>query len=122
MLQPQSDEPLPEFQDDELERGDPFGTDVDTFKRYAKEIGTETTHGVATKIYQQSSPGRTLEMWIDPKSGAAMKVRATLDGKTQTTLEVLTLSVGKPPSESFVIPSACAETLKAAPSKPAAKR
>ena len=110
------------FQDDELERGDPFGTDVDTFKRYAKEIGTETIHGVATKIYQQSSPGRTVEMWIDPKSGAAMKVQATLDGKTQTTLEVLTLSVGKPPSESFVIPSACAETLKAAPSKPAAKR
>ena len=110
------------FQDDELEQGDPFGTDVDTFKRYAKEIGTETIHGVATKIYQQSGPGRKVEMWIDPKSGAAMKVQATLDGKTQTTLEVLTLRVGKPPSESFVIPSACAETLKAAPSRPAAKR
>jgi hypothetical protein len=110
------------FQDDDLELGDPFGADVDRFKGYAKEIGTETIHGVATKIYQQSSPGRTVEMWIDPKSGAAMKVLATLDGKTQTTLEVLNLSVGKPPSESFVIPSACAETLKAAPSKPAPKR
>ena len=110
------------FQDDELEQGDPFGTDVDMFKRYAKEIGTETIHGVATKIYQQNSPGRTVEMWIDPKSGAAMKVQATLDGKTQTTLEVLKLSVGKPPAEWFAIPSACVETLKAAPSKPAAKR
>lgn len=102
------------FQDDELERGDPFAADVDMFKRYAKEIGTETIHGVATKIYQQSSPGQTLEMWIDPKYGAAMKVQATLDGKTQTTLEVIKLSVGKPPTEWFVIPSACAETLKAA--------
>jgi len=109
------------FQDDDLALSDPFGADVDTFKRYAKEIGTETIHGVATKIYQQSSPGRTVKMWIDPKSGAAMKVQATLDGKTQTTLEVLMLSVGKPSSDSFVIPSACAETLQAAPSKPAAK-
>jgi hypothetical protein len=49
----------------------------------------------------------TVKMWIDPKSGAAMKVEATLDGKTQTTLEVLKLSVGKPPAESFVIPAAC---------------
>jgi len=110
------------FKDDEVELGDPFGTDVDVFKRYAKEIGTKTIHGVATLIYQQSSPGRTLEMWIDPKSGAAMKVEATLDGKTQTTLEVLELSVGKPPAECFVIPSACAEALQDARSKPAPKR
>ena len=99
------------FQDDELERGDPFAADVDRFKQYAKVIGTETIHGVATKIYQQSSPA--VEMWIDPKYGAAMKVQATLDGKTQTTLEVIKLSVAKPPTEWFVIPSACAETLKA---------
>jgi hypothetical protein len=110
------------FQDDELERGDPFGTDVSVFQREAKEIGAETIHGVATKIYQETSPNRTVKVWIDPKWGAARKVRATLDGKTQTMLEVLRLSVGKPSAESFVVPAACAAALKAAPAKPAAKQ
>jgi len=110
------------FQDDELERGDPFGTEVSVFQRAAKEIGAETIHGVATKIYQEASPNRTVTMWIDPKWGAARKVQATLDGKIQTTLEVLKLSVGKPPAESFVIPAACAAALKAEPAKPAAKQ
>jgi len=109
------------FQDDELERGDPFGTDVSVFQREAKEIGAEPIHGVATKIYQETSPNRTVKMWIDPKWGVARKVQATLDGKTQTTLEVLELSVGKPPAESFVIPAACAAAFPA-PAKPAAKQ
>jgi hypothetical protein len=110
------------FQDDELERGDPFGTDVSVFQREAKEIGAETIHGVATKLYQETSPNRTVKVWIDPKWGAARKVQATVDGKTQTMLEVLTLSVGKPPAESFVIPAPCAAALKVAPAKPAARQ
>ena len=70
------------LQDDELESGDPFGTDLAAFRREAKEIGAETIHGVAAKIYQEASPNRTVKMWIDPKSGDALKVEATLDGET----------------------------------------
>ena len=102
------------FKDDDPADGDPFGTDVAVFLRDAKEIGVETIHGMATRIYEDARPGRTVKMWIDPKSGAAMKVESTLDGNTLTNLEVLKLSVGKPPAELFVIPAACARALKAA--------
>ena len=73
---------------------------------------------MAVKIYQETSLNRAVKMWIGPKSGAAVKVEATVDGKTLTTLEVLKLSIGKPPAGSLVIPAARAAGLKAAASKP----
>lgn len=109
------------FQDGEPALGDPFGSDVAVFRRSAKEVGAETIRGIATKIYQQTSPNRTLKMWIDPRSGAAMKVQEASNGEMLTTLEVLELSIGKPPAELFAVPAACAAGLKAAPTKPPAK-
>ena len=104
------------FSDDEIKTGNPFEALEPWQLKNAKEIGAETLHGVATKVYQVDLH---LKAWIEPESGAIMKAEAIVEGKVETPLEVTKLTLAKPRAESFVVPAACIATLKTAPKPPA---
>lgn len=93
--------------------GDPFTSLVDLST--AKMTGTETVNGFAAKVYVANVDSATAKLWIDAKTGLAVKIDVTQAGQTKTISEVKKFTVGAPAAV-FVLPAVC--TVLAGPPPP----
>jgi|HubBroStandDraft_1064217.scaffolds.fasta_scaffold00006_7 hypothetical protein len=86
---------------------DPFEMSATLFSSLenAKQIGTETVNGFATKVMESGAagPGHK-KVWLDATSGLIIK--AEIGAKT--IIEVKEVRLAKPPASVFAIPAACA--------------
>lgn len=103
--------------------GDPFAGSEDMTKDLGKPevkmTGAETLNGFATKVYEVTgkTPAENAKVWVDTKYGLVVKANL---GAMGTLVDVKQLTVGKPASSLFVLPSACtAAATKPAPLTPA---
>jgi hypothetical protein len=94
--------------------GDPFTPLVDLSK--ATLTGAETMNGFATKVYTADADGATAKLWIEPKTGLAIRIDVTQAGKTSTLTQVTKFTVGAPAASVFVAPASC--TAAAGPPPP----
>jgi hypothetical protein len=85
--------------------GDPFTPMVDLSK--AKMTGTETMNGFATKVYVADADGATAKLWVEAKTGLAVRIDVTQGGQTKTLTEVKQLAEGVPSADVFVLPTSC---------------
>jgi len=85
--------------------GDPFAP-MDDLKT-AKQTGTETLNGFATKVYEMTAGGTTAKAWIDAKTGLMVKLQMTQGADTKTMIEAQKLTVGAPPAAVFALPAIC---------------
>jgi hypothetical protein len=93
--------------------GDPFTDSVDMsadlVKQNAKQVGTETLHGFATKVYEATVPGAKAKVWLEAKSNLVVKLQMIPPtGDPQTMLEITELSLTPPPASVFTLNSSCA--------------
>lgn len=88
--------------------GDPFTSMVDLST--AKGAGTETLNGFSTKVYEAAAGGATAKIWVDTKTGLAVKVQVTQGADTRTFSEVKKLTVGAPVAAVFKVPASCTAT------------
>lgn len=93
--------------------GDPFTSAANMLAPSAKQVGTETIHGFATKIMEESSPTGKIRAWVDTKYGLIMKAQMMpTGGPAQTVLEVTNVSLTPPPASVFVLSPSCAAAAK----------
>ncbi len=102
--------------------GDPFAgsadMSADLAKQNAKQVGTETLHGFATKVYEATVPGAKAKVWMETKSNLVVKLQMIPPtGEPQTMLEITELSLAPPPASVFTLNSSCA-AVAAAPRVP----
>jgi len=102
--------------------GDPFetsGSSKDELtKAGAKETGTETVNGFATKVYTVTVEGTSVKAWIDSKSGMLIKEQMTpANGPSAVLEEVKQVSMTAPPASVFELPASC-KALAAGPKAP----
>lgn len=94
--------------------GDPFQMSAEMAaemkKNGAKETGSETINGFATKVYVATIPQQgTGKMWVDPKSGLTIKAQLVPNtGAPMTPIEIKKYILGAPAASNFVAPAACA--------------
>jgi hypothetical protein len=93
--------------------GDPFADSADMSadlaKENAKQVGTETVHGFATKVFEAAVPGAKAKVWLEAKSNLVVKLQMIPPtGDPQTMLEVTALSLTPPPASVFTLNSSCA--------------
>jgi hypothetical protein len=105
--------------------GDPFVASAETTAEVvgkgAKEIGTETVNGIATKVYETAIPQGKAKVWMDPKSGLAIKAQLIPStGAAMTIMETKKYIMGAPSPAMFALPAACAAAA-AAPRPPTEK-
>jgi len=88
---------------------DPFSGAADFAMPGVTQLGSETIHGIATKILvSKAKPG--FKLWVDPKTGLMLKAEFTppSSGKAVTWFEVTEVNLGPPPAALFAIPARCA--------------
>ena len=100
--------------------GDPFQSDdVDAIlKESTTPPGSDTVHGIATKVYEGTDPKSKLKIkvWRETKYGLILKADMTPPGGAATTiLETTKFSFIKPAAALFVPPPACAHIAPPAP-------
>lgn len=102
--------------------GDPFAGAGDLIKKGAKQIGTETMDGFATRILELTEPAKKTKAWVDTRTGMVVKLEVTAEGSTaRTLLEVTSVSLTPPPESLFDLPVICGgsgETSAAAAAAP----
>jgi hypothetical protein len=70
----------------------------------AREVGTETVNGFATKVLESGAAGPGYKkVWLDTASGLIVKAEAG----SKTIIEVKRVSLAKPPAALFAVPAAC---------------
>lgn len=73
----------------------------------AKQVGTETVNGFATKVMESGTAGPGHQkVWLDTASGLIIKAETG----EETIIEVKKVSLAKPPGSVFAVPTACAAT------------
>lgn len=97
--------------------GDPFASAPDMTGNNAKQVGTETLHGIAANVMEVAAgDAGTAKVWIDPKTGLVLKAQMTPPGGApKPILEVTDVSWGPPPQSIFTVPPACAAAAAAPP-------
>jgi hypothetical protein len=89
--------------------GDPYTGAADLIGPGAKQVGTETIHGIATKIMEGSASGVTVRVWVDTKYGMIVKAQVSQAGSPlTTTMEVTNINLAPPPASIFAVPANCA--------------
>ncbi len=97
--------------------GDPFASASDMTGGNAKQVGTETLHGITANVLEVSAgDAGTARAWIDPKTGLLLKAQMTPpSGAPKTIVEVTDFSFAAPPDSVFAVPAACAAAAAAPP-------
>jgi hypothetical protein len=98
--------------------GDPFedsaSMNADFAKDGAKETGSETLLGIATKVFAVSNTSGVFKAWVDLKTGLLLKLEmAPPSAPKQTMLEVTAYSPTKPSADVLTAPKACIDAAKA---------
>ena len=98
--------------------GDPFAMSsefaADAAKQNAKEVGTETINGIATRVLEATAPTAKMKVWLDPKSGLIIRAQMTPpNGQPQTIIDVKQFSLAAPPASVFTLAASCAAAAKA---------
>jgi hypothetical protein len=102
--------------------GDPFTGAAELTGPGAKQVGTETIHGLATRIMEGSASGATIKAWVDTKYGMVMKMQLSQAGSPlKTVMEVTDISLTPPPASIFAVPASCAAAAAAPPPPTAAE-
>jgi hypothetical protein len=96
--------------------GDPFAP-MDDLKG-AKQTGTETLNGFATKVMEEEVGGTKAKAWIDAKTGMMVKLQMTQGSDTKTMIEVKKLTVGAPAASAFTLPASCTAVVGPPPVSP----
>ncbi len=76
----------------------------------ARQLGTETILGIATRILEtKDSPDAALRMWVDPRTGLVLKaaLASSAGGFQRTLWEVTHVNFEPPPASLFVVPPQC---------------
>ena len=87
---------------------DPFSGAADLAMPGVTQLGSETVHGMATKILvSKAKPG--VKLWVDPKTGLLLKAEFTPSSsdKAITYFEVTDVHLGPPSAALFGIPAQC---------------
>jgi len=97
--------------------GDPFASASDMTGNNAKQVGTETLHGIAANVMEVAAgDAGTAKVWIDPKTGLVLKAEMTPPGGApKPILEVTDVSWDAPLQSIFTVPAACAAAAAAPP-------
>ncbi len=96
--------------------GDPYATMTEL--KAAKQTGTETINGVATKTLELDIPGGKAKAWVDA-NGLVMKLQMGQGSDPmKTMLEVTRVTMTAPPASLFVLPASCAAEIAATPPPP----
>ncbi len=85
--------------------GDPFVGSDRFEKEGAKQMGAETIHGFATRIWANDS----VKVWVDTRTGLVMKLQMLMEGGSLTIFRVTDVSLTPPPASVFEIPPNCVE-------------
>jgi len=98
--------------------GDPFVMSseftADAVKQNAKQVGTETINGFATKVLEATAPTAKMKVWLDAKTGLIIRAQMTPpNGPTQTIIDVKQFSLAAPSASVFAVPASCAAAAKA---------
>jgi hypothetical protein len=95
--------------------GDPYTGDAELVSQGAQQVGTETLHGMATKILETpAGPSGKIRAWEDPKTGMIVKAQMIPPtGAAQTMVEVTGVSKIAPPTSVFNPPASCAVAVAA---------
>jgi hypothetical protein len=102
--------------------GDPFTGAADLLGPGAKQVGTETIHGMATKVMVGSASGATVKAWVDTKYGMIVKAQLSQAGSPlKTVSEVTNINLAPPPASTFAIPKSCAAAAATPPPPTAAE-
>jgi len=76
----------------------------------AKQLGTETIHGIATRILETTNdPNFATRMWVDPRTGLVLRARFVFParGLGRPWFEVTRVSFEPPPASLFDVPQQC---------------
>jgi hypothetical protein len=100
--------------------GDPFSVSAqitsEIMSKGAKETGAETVNGFATKLFEASIPEGKAKVWMEPKSGLAIKAQLIpATGAPLTLIETKGYIPGAPAPGIFAIPAACKAAAAAVP-------
>jgi len=103
--------------------GDPFASSGDIMgelaKENAKQSGTETVNGFATKVYETDGTGPNkirAKVWIDQKYGFVVKMQMAQGADPlKTMLEIKNATFTAPPAAIFKVPASCAAAAAAGP-------
>jgi len=100
--------------------GDPFVTSTSSkdelTKAGAREAGTETVNGFASKVWTVSVEGTAVKAWVDSKSGMIIKEQMMPAGAPPAVLvDVKQVSMSAPPASVFALPASCTSAPKAPP-------
>jgi hypothetical protein len=102
--------------------GDPFTGAANLIGPGTKQVGTETIHGLPTRIMEGSASGATVKAWVDTKYGLLMKAQLSQAGSPlKTVMEVTDISLTPPPASVFAFPASCAAAAAAPPPPTAAE-
>jgi hypothetical protein len=88
----------------------------------AKQTGTETLNGFATKVYEMTAGATTAKAWIDAKTGLMVKLQMTQGADTKTMIEAQKLTIGAPSAAVFALPAICTAAPGPPPYRPATRR
>ena len=93
--------------------GDPFAATAELSAAIAKgdlkPAGTETLHGIPTKVYAGATQGMNLKAWFDEKDGLVIKMAFGAPGAAMNTMvDVTKVSFAPPPAALLTMPAYCA--------------
>ena len=89
---------------------DPFVGGAALASKNSKQVGTETIHGIVTRILETSdSPNFGMRMWVDPRTGLVLRASfvSTALGAVRPWFEVTQVSFEPPPASLFAVPPQC---------------
>ncbi|HWG21716.1 MAG TPA: hypothetical protein VG225_14390 [Terracidiphilus sp.] len=100
--------------------GDPFETTTQLTAAIAKgdlkPAGTETLHGIPTRVYAGASQGMSLKAWLDEKDHLVIRAEfGAPGGPMQTMVDITRVSLTPPTPSLIVMPAYCG-SVKAPPS------
>ncbi|MGA2074385.1 MAG: hypothetical protein ABSH52_12860 [Terriglobia bacterium] len=88
----------------------------------AKQLGTETIHGITTRILETTDdPNLAIRTWVDPRTGLVLRASfvSPATGLGRPWFEVTQVSFEPPPASLFAVPSQC-EVFRVVPQTAAA--
>lgn len=93
--------------------GDPYAMTAQLSDGIAKgdlkPSGTETLHGIPTKVYAGTLQGTSIKAWLDEKDSLVLRAAIAPPGAAmQTLVDIVSVSLAPPPATLFALPPTCA--------------
>jgi len=89
---------------------DPFMGGAALTSEKSRQVGTETIHGIATRILETTDdPNFAIRIWVDPRTGLVLRGSfvSPATGQGRPWFEVTKVSFEPPPASLFAVPSQC---------------